>query len=63
MGQVEISRVIKMADNDSISFQGAELKGGEKTPLPHWKDFYQEIGHKGGVAGSAKGNGIEPGKK
>ena len=37
-----------MADNDKMSRSEAGKKGGDTTAKTHDKEFYEDIGHKGG---------------
>jgi general stress protein YciG len=51
-----------------MSVSEAGKKGGEATSATHDREFYQDIGHKGGEAGGQKGGQrvrelIEEGKK
>ncbi|GLK58601.1 hypothetical protein GCM10017624_07580 [Azotobacter vinelandii] len=38
-----------------MSVSEAGRKGGEATAATHGREFYEEIGHKGGEAGGKKG--------
>ncbi len=42
-------------DNKNMTVSEAGRMGGEKTSETHDKEFYQEIGHKGGEMGGQKG--------
>jgi len=58
-----------MAGNKGdMSVSEAGRKGGQATSATHDREFYEEIGHKGGEAGGKKGGQrvrelIEEGKK
>jgi general stress protein YciG len=40
---------------ESMSVNEAGQRGGEATSRTHGKEFYEEIGHKGGEIGGPKG--------
>jgi general stress protein YciG len=42
-------------DQGDMSVRQAGQKGGERTSETHGREFYEEIGHKGGEAGGKKG--------
>ncbi|HOX41061.1 MAG TPA: KGG domain-containing protein [bacterium] len=42
-------------DKGRMTVEEAGRKGGEKTSETHGREFYQEIGHKGGEVGGEKG--------
>jgi general stress protein YciG len=42
-------------DKGDMSVREAGKKGGDATAATHDREFYQQIGHKGGEAGGTKG--------
>jgi len=42
-------------DKGNITVKEAGHRGGESTAKTHGREFYQEIGHKGGEIGGKKG--------
>jgi len=40
--------------NDEMTVQEAGRKGGEATAATHGREFYEEIGHKGGEKGGQR---------
>jgi len=44
-----------MNSKENITVREAGHRGGEKTAETHGREFYQEIGHKGGQKGGRKG--------
>lgn len=45
-----------MIGDDKMSVEEAGRKGGEKTAQTHGREFYQDIGKKGGESRSGKPN-------
>ena len=43
-----------MADKGNMSVRDAGRKGGETTSATHDREFYEEIGHKGGSKGGPR---------
>jgi general stress protein YciG len=41
-------------NNDSMSVNEAGRRGGEATSRTHGREFYEEIGHKGGEKGGQR---------
>jgi general stress protein YciG len=54
----------KKGDKGDMSVQEAGRKGGKATSATHDREFYEEIGHKGGTKGGPRVRElIEEGKK
>jgi len=43
-----------MADKGNMSVRDAGRKGGKATSATHDREFYEEIGHKGGTKGGQR---------
>ena len=57
-----LKEVCQMADNN-MSYEEAGKKGGEQTAENHSKEFYQDIGEKGGDHANGKATKAEAGQK
>ncbi|MDO8516037.1 MAG: KGG domain-containing protein [bacterium] len=56
--------MVARASKGQMTVQEAGRKGGQRTASTHGRDFYSEIGHKGGQKGGPKVRRlIEEGKR
>jgi len=55
---------MRKRESNPMTVREAGRKGGTRTAQTHGRDFYEQIGHKGGMKGGPKvRNLIEAGKK